>query len=70
MAGRSCQASARGSRRLGGAGSMWECNPLCVLDFYVEASARRRGVGRALLDCMMRSEGVAHPAVLAYVRAA
>ena len=59
---------ARGSRRLGGAGSMWECSPLCVLDFYVEAAARRRGVGRALLDCMMRSEGVAHPAVLAYVR--
>ena len=60
---------AEGGRRLGGAGSMWECNPLCVLDFYVEAGARRRGVGRALLDCMMRSEGVAHPAVLAYVRA-
>ena len=67
--GRQRGRGAEGGRRLGGAGSMWECNPLCVLDFYVEAGARRRGVGRALLDCMMRSEGVAHPAVLAYVRA-
>jgi hypothetical protein len=58
-----------GGRRMGGAGSMWECNPLCVLDFFVEEASRRRGVGRALFDCMMRSEGVAHPAVLAFVRA-
>jgi hypothetical protein len=56
-----------GHRKLGGTGSLWECSPLCVLDFYVEGSCRRQGVGRALLDCMMRNEGVRHPAVLAYV---
>ena len=61
-------ASSEGSTLLGGTGSMWECTPLCTLDFFVSEKARRRGIGRALLDCMMRTEGVIHPAVLAYVR--
>ena len=58
-----------GLRRVGGAGSMWECAPLCVLDFFVAEEERRRGVGRALMDCALRSEGAPHPAVLAFVRA-
>jgi len=60
--------SLEGGTLLGGTGSLWECSPLCTLDFFVSERARRRGVGKALLDCMMRSEGVVHPAVLAYVR--
>lgn len=57
-----------GLRRLGGAGTMWECAPLCVLDFFVTEEERRRGVGRALMDSVLRNEGAPHPAVLAFVR--
>ncbi len=34
-----------------------ECSPLCVLDFFVEECSRRRGVGKQLFDCMLKSEG-------------
>lgn len=68
--GRGVGTSAMEGTALGGSGSMWECNPLCVLDFFVDEKARRRGVGRALLECMMRTEGVVHPAVMAFVSTA
>ena len=55
-------------RATGGAGSMWEIQPLCILDFFVSEASRRRGIGRILFDCMMRVEGVSSPSVLAYVR--
>lgn len=61
-------ASARGRAVARGGGALWECAPLCVLDFFVEESARRRGVGRALFDAVLREEGVAAPAALAFVR--
>ncbi len=66
-AARAAGARDAGARRVGGAGSMWECAPLCVLDFFVAEGERRRGVGRALMDSVLRSEGVPHPAVLAFV---
>ena len=41
---------------------------LVVLDFFVAASVRRRGLGRHLFDAMIRSEHVDSPSELAYVR--
>ena len=42
-------------------------NPLVVLDFFVAASVRRRGLGRILFDAMCSMEDVSSPAELAYV---
>ena len=42
----------------------------CEHSIYTLPEAQRRGVGRALLECMMRTEGVVHPAVMAFVSSA
>ncbi|GBF96780.1 alpha-tubulin n-acetyltransferase [Raphidocelis subcapitata] len=48
-------------------GAMVEMEPLCVLDFYVHESCQRLGIGRALLEHVLASEGLP-PERLAYDR--
>ncbi|GIL83039.1 hypothetical protein Vretifemale_11855, partial [Volvox reticuliferus] len=44
-----------------------EIEPICVLDFYVHESCQRRGVGKALFEHFLNTEGC-DPASLAYDR--
>lgn len=48
-------------------GTLHERTPLCVLDFFVPASCRRRGVGKVLMDAALRHFAV-EPRQLAYDR--
>ena len=51
----------------GRGGEMVEMKPLAVLDFYVDASVQRGGIGKTLFDCMLVYMN-AKPALLAYDR--
>lgn len=42
-----------------------EMKPLCLLDFYVEESCQRKGVGRYIFEWMVRAEGT-EPRHIAY----
>ncbi|GLI67225.1 hypothetical protein VaNZ11_011162, partial [Volvox africanus] len=44
-----------------------EIEPICVLDFYVHESCQRRGIGKALFEHFLNTEGC-DPASLAYDR--
>jgi len=39
-------------------GKVKELSPLCVLDFYVHESVQRHGIGKAIFEKMLESEGV------------
>ena len=39
-------------------GNVKEIQPLCVLDFYVHESVQRHGIGKAIFERMLESEGV------------
>jgi alpha-tubulin N-acetyltransferase 1 len=41
----------------GGLGSYQEIKPLCVLDFYVNESCQRSGIGKELFEMMLQLEG-------------
>ena len=50
-------------------GSMVQCSPVCVLDFYVHETLQRRGVGLELFEAMLLElGGVVAPHLLAYDR--
>jgi alpha-tubulin N-acetyltransferase 1 len=48
-------------------GNIVEMKPLCVLDFFVDASVQRGGHGKHLFDAMLAHQSVV-PAKLAYDR--
>lgn len=48
-------------------GTIVEMKPLCVLDFFVDASVQRGGHGKHLFDSMLSHQAIA-PAKLAYDR--
>ncbi|XP_067129987.1 alpha-tubulin N-acetyltransferase-like [Centruroides vittatus] len=39
-------------------GKLFECFPLCVLDFYVHESRQRKGYGHVLFESMLKEEDV------------
>ena len=50
-------------------GAIVQCSPVCLLDFYVDESLQRRGVGSLLFRRMMEEVGGdANPCDLAYDR--
>lgn len=48
-------------------GAIVEMKPLCVLDFFVDASVQRGGHGKILFDAMLQHQAVS-PHKLAYDR--
>ena len=49
-------------------GSMLQCSPVCLLDFFVHESQQRRGVGLLMFKAMLLDLGGPEPCSLAYDR--
>ena len=49
-------------------GSMLQCSPVCLLDFFVRESEQRRGLGLKIFKAMLQHLGNLEPSTLAYDR--
>jgi len=49
-------------------GGQRECEPMCLLDFYVHESKQRCGIGKRLSEAMLKDLNVSHPQYIAIDR--